>query len=56
MEELAIQRQKRIAERTAAAGGAQVATKRASLESKSFKDSAKSDKNKITPRPERRAR
>ncbi|KAJ6367686.1 hypothetical protein OIU78_000279 [Salix suchowensis] len=56
MEELAIQRQKRIAERTAAAGGAQVVTKRASLESKSFKDSAKSDKNKITPRPERRAR
>ncbi|KAJ6767144.1 CSL1 [Salix purpurea] len=56
MEELAIQRQKRIAERTAAAGGAQVAIKRASLESKSFKDSAKSDKNKITPRPERRAR
>ncbi|KAF9683540.1 hypothetical protein SADUNF_Sadunf04G0024400 [Salix dunnii] len=56
MEELAIQRQKRIAERTAAAGGAQVATKRASLESKSFKDSAKSDKNKIIPRPERRTR
>ncbi|KAJ6707021.1 COP1-INTERACTING PROTEIN-RELATED [Salix viminalis] len=56
MEELAIQRQKRIAERTAAAGGAQVATKRASLESKSFKGSAKSDKNKIIPTPERRTR
>ncbi|XP_011027902.1 PREDICTED: uncharacterized protein LOC105128082 [Populus euphratica] len=56
MEELAIQRQKRIAERTAAAGGAPAATKRASLESKSVKGSAKSDKNKIIPRPERQTR
>jgi formin 2 len=56
MEELAIQRLKRIAERTAAAGGAPAATKRASLESKSVKGSSKSDKNKIIPRPERQTR
>ncbi|CAK7350651.1 unnamed protein product [Dovyalis caffra] len=56
MEELTIQRQKRIAERTAAAGGAPAATKRASLESKTVKSSAKSDKNKIIPRTGRQTR
>ncbi|KAJ6885804.1 COP1-interacting protein 7-like [Populus alba x Populus x berolinensis] len=44
MEELVIQRQKRIAERTAAAAGALAATKRVSLESKTVKGSPKSDK------------
>ncbi|KAJ6377124.1 hypothetical protein OIU76_026153 [Salix suchowensis] len=55
MEEIMIQRQKRIAERTAAAAGAPAATKRASLESKPVKGSPNSDK-KIIPRPERQTK
>ncbi|KAF9672305.1 hypothetical protein SADUNF_Sadunf11G0027500 [Salix dunnii] len=55
MEEIMIQRQKRIAERTAAAAGAPAATRRVSLESKPMKGSPKSDK-KIIPRPERQTR
>ncbi|KAJ6769785.1 CSL1 [Salix purpurea] len=55
MEEIMIQRQKRIAERTAAAAGAPAATKRASLESKPVKGSPNSDK-KIILRPERQTK
>ncbi|XP_015574626.1 COP1-interacting protein 7 isoform X2 [Ricinus communis] len=46
MEELSIQRQKRIAERTAAGGFAPAATKKTPLESKEVKGSTKFDKNK----------
>ncbi|XP_039051284.1 COP1-interacting protein 7-like isoform X2 [Hibiscus syriacus] len=46
MEELRIERQKRIAERTAAAGYASSVSKKSPLESKGAKGSIKSDKNK----------
>ena len=46
MEEVRIERQKRIAERTAACGYASTASKKAPLESKAAKGSIKSDKNK----------
>jgi formin 2 len=56
MEQLVIQRQKRIAERTAAAAGALAATKRVSLESKIVKGSPKSDKRNHSYTPERQTR
>ncbi|XP_022715919.1 COP1-interacting protein 7 isoform X2 [Durio zibethinus] len=46
MEELLIERQKRIAERTAASGYASAVSKKSPLESKAAKSSVKSDKNK----------
>ncbi|XVF25848.1 hypothetical protein REPUB_Repub13aG0249300 [Reevesia pubescens] len=46
MEELLIERQKRIAERTVASGYASAVSKKSPLESKAAKSSAKSDKNK----------
>ncbi|KAK8692644.1 hypothetical protein V6N13_076100 [Hibiscus sabdariffa] len=46
MEELRIERQKRIAERSAAAGYASAVSKKTPLESKGAKGSIKSDKNK----------
>lgn len=46
MEELLIQRQKRIAERTAAGGFAPAATKKLPSESKTVRGSIKFDKNK----------
>lgn len=46
MEELLIQRQKRIAERTAAGGHASAVSKKAISESKTTKNSIKPDKNK----------
>ncbi|KAB2637414.1 hypothetical protein D8674_027948 [Pyrus ussuriensis x Pyrus communis] len=50
MEEMQIERQKRIAEKTAAAGFSPVAPKRASLEGKTAKGSSiKSDKSKLQP-------
>ncbi|KAE8659717.1 hypothetical protein F3Y22_tig00116962pilonHSYRG00943 [Hibiscus syriacus] len=46
MEQLLIERQKRIAERTAASGYASAVSKKSPLESKAAKGSIKSDKNK----------
>ena len=46
MEELLIERQKRIAERTAAGDYASAVSKKAPLESKAAKSSIKSNKNK----------
>lgn len=47
MEEMAIERQKRIAEKTAAAGFAPTAARRVSLDSKTAKGSIKNDKSKV---------
>lgn len=47
MEEMAIERQKRIAEKTAAAGFAPAAARRVSLDSKTAKGSIKNDNSKV---------
>ena len=47
MEEIVLERQRRIAERTAASGLARASTKKEQLESKTARGSTRSDKNKV---------